>query len=196
MKTYIEDQDGVGLNTQFSILLNMQAQKNKAYLSDNLFFNYDYEEKTFYNVKKRQYRTLSTAAVEDDVLSIVVSLDKESEEYERVVYTFLDMFGFLGGLFDFMFFSGFILIQFFIENSFLNSAFSKLYQVQADDCEPIQFLKCSRLNQSNINEDFKHNIQSDMSNEEIHSNIHYKPNTNSSNSFHITHSSTYIQNLK
>ena len=183
------------MNTQFSILLNMQAQKNKAYLADNLFFNYDYEEKTFYNVKKRQYRTLSTAA-EDDVLSIVVSLDKESEEYERVVYTFIDMFGFLGGLFDFMFFSGFIFIQFFTENSFFNSAFSKLYQVQEDDCEPIRFLKCSTLNQNNINEDFKHNIQSDMSNEEIHSNIHYKRDTNSAHSFHTSHNSTYIKNLK
>ena len=133
LKTFVDDQDLYGISNQFSTYLDVKVQQNKAYLSDNLFYSFSPEEKTYYNVKHRNYRIINGSLIEDSLMGIFISLDKESEEYERVVYTFIDMFGFLGGLFDFLLFSGFIFIQYTTENSYLNSVFSKLYQVRVDE---------------------------------------------------------------
>ena len=195
LKTYVDDQDGLGMNTEFSVYLDVKVQQNKAFLADDLFYNFDFEEKTYYNVKNRIYRTMSKEQLNNGLLVIFVALDKESEEYERVVYTFLDMFGFLGGLFDFMFFSGFIFIQFFVENSYLNSAFSKLYQVKVNEYESNQSIKFSTLNEK-VDEDFKKSNQTDFCKEEMHNSTYHKISTCSTNSAYKTQDLTFIKNFK
>ena len=133
-KNYISDEDFIYFSPDFTNVLEIKVQQNHAYLADNLFFNFDYHKVSYYTSNRRNYRTASFD-IDDEAVGalITVSLDKFSEQYERQVYTFLDMFGFIGGLFDFMFFSGFILINFFIENSYLNDVLSRLYQLRVND---------------------------------------------------------------
>ena len=138
---------------------------------------------------------MTSEQVDNSLLAIYVSLDKESEEYERVVYTFLDMFGFLGGLFDFMFFTGFIFIQFFVENSYLNSVFSKLYQIHVREYRSTQSLNFSTVSK-NIDEDFKQHDQPNFINEDLHSNMNFKISSNSVRSSRRSNNSLFLEHLK
>ena len=134
IKKYVGDEDYIFLSPNRTELLDIKVQQNHAYLADNLFYNFGYKKVSYYSSDRRIYRTTDIDFDNPEGgLIIYVSLDKNSEEYERVVYTFLDMFGFIGGLFDFFFFSGFILINFVVENSFLNDISSQLYQVRTKD---------------------------------------------------------------
>ena len=192
LKTFVDDQDAYGMNNQLSSYLEIKVQQNKAYLSDNLFYNFNPEEKTYYNVKNRNYRMVDSSLVSNSLMNIVVGLDKESEEYERVVYTFIEMFGFLGGLFDFLFFGGFIFIQFFTENSYLNSVFSKLYQVKVDNYTPIKFTKSSKWDQDKILQ----TSRSYLNNEDIPSSIQWRISSNTINLSTEVIDDSYIKTLK
>ena len=195
LKTYVDDQDVFSINDDFATYADLKVQQNKAYLADSLFFNYNFEEETYYNVKNRNHKTVNSALIQNSLLGIFISLDKESEEYERVVYTFLDMFGFLGGLFDFMFFCGFILTQYCTEKSYLNSVFSKLYQVKVEENREDQFIK-SMMKHQNTNEDLKQNNNTYLNNDESQSKITFKINTTSLNSSYEAIDDNYIKNLR
>ena len=134
IKKYVGDEDYIFLRPNKTEVLDVKVQQNHAYLADNLLYNFGYEKVSYYSSDRRIYRTSDLDFENPEGgLNVYVSLDKNSEEYERVVYTFLDMFGFIGGLFDFFFFSGFILMNFVVENSFLNDIFAQLYQVRTKD---------------------------------------------------------------
>mmetsp|Transcript_34651 Transcript_34651/g.40110 ORF Transcript_34651/g.40110 Transcript_34651/m.40110 type:complete len:98 (+) Transcript_34651:266-559(+) len=60
-------------------------------------------------------------------------LEQQFDTYERTVYSFFDMFGFLGGIAELFRASGFIVISFFTKRSFYSWMLSRLYQVESTD---------------------------------------------------------------
>ena len=133
IKTYLDDEDYIGLLPEYSKYLELRVKKNTANLYDNLFYNYNPKTLAYYSAGDRLIRTLPLNLTLNHHFVSYIVLDRKSEEHERVVYTFIDMFGFLGGLFDFMYFFGLISIQFFTENMYFNSVFSRLYQIRKQD---------------------------------------------------------------
>ena len=184
IKTYIEDQDYASLSQQFSNSLEVKVQKNTVSLYDNLFYNFGPKKLTFYNSSKRIFRIDNLATTQNTIFYTYVTLDRTSQEYERVVYTFLDLFGFLGGLFDFMFFFGLLCIRFFTASMYLKDVFSKLYQIRIQQ-ENVQ-LQQTELNTVSKkflrqNKKFEEDLQKHSSSNEMHSDINIsKPHDNDS----------------
>ena len=133
------------------------------------------------------FRTSNLEVNRNSSFYAYVVLDQISHEYERVVYTFIDMFGFLGGLFDFMFFVGLISIQFLTENMYFNKTLSRLYHTR-DANEHILHHQTLQTRTSNKLIGFskpKEQPSKDPNQSEIHSEINFnKPdNVNSKHTY-------------
>ena len=59
-------------------------------------------------------------------VSIFIVLDTEITKYSRTVYSFFDMFGFLGGIFGLVHSVAFIFVQFVSDHQFYSFVISKL----------------------------------------------------------------------
>ena len=65
-------------------------------------------------------------------LQIYITLDPQIDEYQRTVYSFLDMFGFIGGIFELLSMAGYIVVNFFIKKSYYSSIISKIYHIESE----------------------------------------------------------------
>jgi hypothetical protein len=91
--------------------------------------------------------------------------DQFSEAYERSVFSFFDLTGNLGGLFEILELSGSLFVGFFAGKIFLYSILSRLYQVDrydgGDDKEKLGVITSlnepQREVESNIHIDFRLN---------------------------------------
>ena len=82
----------------YTNILDVRVQQNQAYLADNLFYNPEFKKLTYYNAGKKEFRYENLVFNEDMIMRVYVNLDRELVSFERNVYSFLDMFGFLGGI--------------------------------------------------------------------------------------------------
>ena len=109
IKKYLTDMDGVSFSNSFSSFFEIKVQQNEALLSDNLIFPGSYELLKYYSIGSSISRISNPIMMNKALCQGVVNLDRKHEQYERTVYSFFDMFGFLGGLFDTLAFSGYLL---------------------------------------------------------------------------------------
>ena len=107
IKTFMNDYDILSLSNSYDNFYDIKVQQNKAIINDDYIATNSEESLTYYSTSNPNYRTMNKE-YSDSLLRIHISLSRESDRYERVVYSFFDMFGYLGGLFDFLYFIGFI----------------------------------------------------------------------------------------
>ena len=108
VKTYLNDFDQMSLNLTFYQFYNLRLHHNQAVLYDDLIITSSSETHKYFSVSKANYRIFNQEYNPERLAQVLVRLARESEHYERVVYSFFDMFGYLGGLFDFLYFIGYI----------------------------------------------------------------------------------------
>ena len=65
--------------------------------------------------------------------------DSTSISYERQVFSFMDVFGNIGGLLEIMSITGGFIVGFFSERTFLFTLLSKLYQIEEPDKQGCKF---------------------------------------------------------
>ena len=109
IKKYLTDLDGMTLSTSVPSVLEIKVQQNEALLSDNLIFPGSYESLKFYSVSNTINRVVNPEIIGNALCSSIINLDRKYEQYERTVYSFFDLFGYIGGLFDTLAFCGFLL---------------------------------------------------------------------------------------
>ena len=107
IKTRINDLDVITFVSSFYQSYQLNIQQNEILVSDNMIYQDRYQSEKFYAVKDPKFRLYNSQS-SGQLVFISISLSHESEQYERAVYTFLDMFGYLGGLFDFLYFIGYL----------------------------------------------------------------------------------------
>ena len=95
-----------------------------------MLYNEPFEQSTFYDIGTKNIKTINQVATGGAVAFISVGPDPKTIQYERTVYSLFDLFGYLGGLYDFMLFIGFWLVNTFQDKIFYNSLISSLYQVK------------------------------------------------------------------
>ena len=111
IKTYSDDFEQFGLSTLFGQTYEIKVRQNKAILTDDYFAAISTETHNFYSLETPITRINRSG--NQFLLEIYIRLSKESEQHERVVYSFFDLFGYIGGLFDFLYFVGYFLIEYF-----------------------------------------------------------------------------------
>ena len=82
------------------------VQENTALKSDNYVYNEPFKETTFYDASSKSVKTVNQVVTGGAAVLITVGPDARTTQYERTVYSLLDLFGYLGGLNDFMFIAG------------------------------------------------------------------------------------------
>ena len=131
VKTFFGETENYFMIKDLTTWASYQVQENTALRSDNLFYNEPFKESKFYDVGNKNIRIVSQAATGGALLFVTVGPHAETIQYERTVYSLLDLFGYLGGLYDFMLFIGFWLVNNFQDQNFYNLIFSNLYQVKS-----------------------------------------------------------------
>ena len=153
VKTFFGETENYFMIKDLTTWVAYLVQENTALKSDNLFYNEPFKESTFYDVGDKNIRMVNQATT-GSFLFITVGPHAETIQYERTVYSLLDLFGYLGGLYDFMLFIGFWLVNSFQDKIFHNSIFSNLYQVKsANKIDDFDFI----ANTSVIGEEAKGN---------------------------------------
>ena len=137
IKTFINDFDAFTFfNDSLYSYFELEIQQNQVSYTDDFIIGSLYETKKYYSTKDPLYRAMNRG-IRNDLLGMMsIRLARESEYYERVVYSFFEMFGYLGGLFDFWYFIGFLFVQYFSEKYFKYQLLSSLYQIESSTMSP------------------------------------------------------------
>lgn len=128
------------------------VQSNQAEYNDNVFqYSPDGTQKDLISVNRVDQDLLDSS---DEVLtSIYFVKDYEYVKYSRNVFSLLEMFGNIGGLFEILEVSGSLLVGCFASHLFDYSIVSTFYQVdttnQDDDIDKDE----SKQNESRVNQD-------------------------------------------
>ena len=117
------------------IISKASSNKTQFWTLITYFIQVLTNKSSFYAVNQKQYKVINTQASNKAVCLISFALDQKTIEYERTVYSFMDMFGFLGGLYDFLYFCGYFCIAFFQTRLFDYTVFSGLYHLEVESKE-------------------------------------------------------------
>ena len=115
-------------------------KQNEALTSDGRIYGESFESKKFYSITNTVYKIIPPTNVTEGVLAYsTLGISRESEKYERNAYTFVSVFGFLGGLYDSLFFIGFVFVSLTQSKLFDFRLISKLYQLSDSPDDPSPF---------------------------------------------------------
>ena len=135
IKTYLLDDMYMYLNPGSYAWLDTYVQVNEADMSDNRIYGEPYKVEKFYGISQKYFKTINQYLGRNpkSIAAITFVNDPQTIKYERQVYSLFEMFGFLGGLYDFLLFIGFCITHTFQDKILYNSIFSDLYQVRTKE---------------------------------------------------------------
>ena len=191
IKEYVNDDISLDFSTNVINFMMINIRENTALLSDNRVFHSGFDKKSHYSVSNSIANTYTIDEYPNAVGFINFKLDKITEEHERIVYSFLDMFGYIGGLYDFLFFFGYIFVSGFQNKLYNHEIISKLYQIEKFDKKKAKSSKFDDFsNESRMKRTVKshtlHNLQEeskiDFKANSISSEVSYSNNESEANS--------------
>ena len=122
---YFQDFNQYSLNPNIYQTISYRVRRNRATLNDNIWFGAQgsADQIDFYSVKKDNY--VIDDADDQYYIQIEFSLDVQFDQYQRTVFSVLDLFGYIGGLFQIFKLIGFVLVNYFTGKSFYCSVLSR-----------------------------------------------------------------------
>ena len=108
--------------------------QNQGILNDNLFFGSQgaSSKVNFYSIEKK-YTNYGITNLFNDYFNLYISLDQQVNQYKRTVYSFVDMLGFLGGIFGLMQSVAFVFVQFVANRKFYLFVISNITNILLSD---------------------------------------------------------------
>ena len=99
--SYLQDTNLYSLIPAFSQKILYKIQLNQLSLGDGIYFGSQgiQEDLEFYSIE-RSSSVMSALEVDYTFIQILITLDQKVNQYQRTVYSFLDLFGFIGGVFQ------------------------------------------------------------------------------------------------
>ena len=131
VKTFLSEADNHFLVPNLTTWIEYFVQENTALTSDNILFSEPFTESKFYDIAAQNVKTINNVVTGGAVLFISVGPHAETIQFERTIYSLMDLFGYLGGLFDFMFFVGFWFINGIQDKIYQNLISSNMYQIKS-----------------------------------------------------------------
>ena len=130
---YLEDMNVFNLIPSLGLQVQYQVRQNQAVMNDDILLGSQghSNEVNFYSIDRKRI-SYSTIGFNNSYLQVFISLDPQIDQYQRTVYCFFDMFGFIGGIFGLFKTFGYLLVCYFIEKAYYSSIISKLYHVEAE----------------------------------------------------------------
>ena len=178
----------LGLQVQY------QAKQNQAVMNDNFFLGSQglSNEVNFYSIDRKRV-SYSSIDFNNAYLQAYITLDPQVDQYQRTVYCFLDMLGFIGGIFELFKTFGYLLVCYFIKRSFYSSIISKLYHIETQRNFQITTIQNKKVSVFD-NKDQKKVIESTQRNKVAPLHFQTKSSLDSSRNNNIREESKYGKN--
>ena len=134
IKSYINDFDVFSVFEDRATSMEARIRHNTAEMTDGLLIGLTTEETEFYSLETKTIGTEHHEANTRGMLArVYINLDRISDTYQRRVYTFMDLFGFVGGLFEIMSTCGLYFVSYVADRLYHNSVLSNLYQTEVSE---------------------------------------------------------------
>ena len=145
---FIQDKNKYYLVSLMSQRILFQVRQNQAFLNDNLIIGSQGSatELEFYSIEQAQ-TIISSINSDNGYMQISFTLDQQIDQFQRIVYSFLDMLGFIGGVFGVLYKFGMIVVNFISKRSFYSSVLSTLYNHENEKL----IKESEQIEQNNIN---------------------------------------------
>ena len=112
-------------------------KQNEARTSDGMLYSEPFKSQKFYSISNEQFKEIPGEATGNVLAYITLGMARESDQYERTAYSFIAMFGFLGGLYSSLFFIGSVFVSLTQSKLFEFRLISHLYQLSdSPDSKP------------------------------------------------------------
>jgi hypothetical protein len=136
-KFYLDGQFFWDLMPGFRKKTDIYVKRNKASLADDYIQLGQSEIMEFYQIQNyREQTELQSSDLQ--FASVYISFDPYHDEFERKVYSFGDLLGQVGGIYEFMIVFGMIIVSIFSERLLVSSILSKIYQIDKAKDEQIK----------------------------------------------------------
>ena len=128
---YLQDMNLFNLVPSFGLQVQYQVRQNQGTMNDDYFLGSQgiLNEVNFYSIDKKS-ASYSSIDFNNAYLQAYITLDPQVDQYQRTVYSFLDMLGFIGGIFELLKTFGYLLVSYFIKKQYYSSIISKLYHIE------------------------------------------------------------------
>ena len=106
--------------------------------NDNIFFGSQgpTTKYSFYSIDW-QFNTLGNFKIEsENYIRLFITLNQQVDQYNRSVYSFWDMFGFIGGIYGVLHSIGYLLFNSILKRIFYSDLLAKLYHVETEHHTP------------------------------------------------------------
>ena len=123
------------------------SENNNAELTDDIIQLGQSNKVEFYQILSSR-ETIEIEGSDGQFASVYIRYDSFQDEYERRVYSFGDLLGQVGGIYEFMLVSGMILVGIFSERLLVSSILHKIYQVDKRKESNINLQKTVKKNSS------------------------------------------------
>ena len=130
VKTILSEPDDHYLLSNTTTWVECFIRENTALTSDNILFNEPFKETKFYDIGTQNIKTINQGVTGGAIFFISIGNYAQTIQFERTVYSLLDLFGYLGGLYDFMLVVGFLFVNGFQDKIYQNLISSNMYQVK------------------------------------------------------------------
>ena len=127
---YLQDMNVFILVSSLGLKSQYLVRQNQATMNDNIFLGSQgpSSELIFYSIDRKS-SSYSNIDFDNAYLQIFLNLDPQVDLYQRTVYSFLDMLGFIGGIYELFRIFGHLWIGYFINKIYYSSILSKLYHI-------------------------------------------------------------------
>jgi len=109
--------------------LSFRIQNNEVEYRENLLFDILPQNNNFYSIGNMRETTNNFQRSGQAYFEMYFVFSQEYTYYERNVYSFFDMFGVLGGIYEMFSIGGYFMVTFITSRMFNNSLLSSLYQI-------------------------------------------------------------------
>ena len=160
---YLQDKNIFYFTTYVSQRIEYKIKQNQLFLSDSIWFGSQgySSEINFYSIDKGE-TIISDTTLDNSYMQFFIFLDQQIDQNQRTVYSFLDMLGYLGGIFGVLFKLGMIIVGTISNKSFYASMLPTLFHEDSNQkCDSIHktFKKNKSMDlfqrKSSINEEQK-----------------------------------------
>ena len=116
---YLQDINMYNIIPNLGIKVQYQVRQNLAVMNDDILLGSQgiSSEFSFYNIERKRI-SYSTIGSNNAYLQVYINLDPQVNQYQRTVYSFLDMFGFIGGIFELLKTFGYLLVCYFTKRAY------------------------------------------------------------------------------
>ena len=117
-----------GLIPTFTQVALYRVRRNQAHLNDDIWLGVQGKSARvdFYSILKSDY-VITGVDTDNKLMQIYINLDVHIDLYQRTVFSFLDLLGFIGGLFQIFKMFGFTLAFYFASKSYYFSILSRFW---------------------------------------------------------------------